>query len=53
MLAKMASEVNKPNGQFILPNDIPQILEFMKSVKIRKIPGIGPVNEYYLKGLGI
>lgn len=21
--------------------------------KIRKIPGIGPVNEYYLKGLGI
>jgi len=25
----------------------------MKNKKIRKIPGIGPVNEYYLKGLGI
>ena len=25
----------------------------MKTKKIRKIPGIGPVNEYYLKGLGI
>lgn len=25
----------------------------MADKKIRKIPGIGPVNEYYLKGLGI
>lgn len=25
----------------------------MSDKKIRKIPGIGPVNEYYLKGLGI
>jgi len=25
----------------------------MKSKKIRKIPGIGPVNEFFLKGLGI
>lgn len=53
MLAKMASEVKKPNGQFILPNDVKSILEFMKGIKIRKIPGIGPVNEYYLKGLGM
>lgn len=25
----------------------------MKTKKIRKIPGIGPVNEFFLKGLGI
>lgn len=25
----------------------------MSDKKIRKIPGIGPVNEYYLKGLQI
>lgn len=25
----------------------------MLDKKIRKIPGIGPVNDYYLKGLGI
>lgn len=25
----------------------------MLSKKLRKIPGIGPVNEYYLKGLGL
>lgn len=25
----------------------------MQEKKLRKIPGIGAVNEYYLKGLGI
>jgi nucleotidyltransferase/DNA polymerase involved in DNA repair len=25
----------------------------MAEKKIRKIPGIGPVNEFYLKGLGV
>lgn len=25
----------------------------MQEKKVRKIPGIGSVNEYYLKGLGI
>ncbi len=25
----------------------------MMNKKIRKIPGIGPVNQYFLKGLGI
>jgi DNA polymerase kappa len=53
MLAKLASEERKPNGQFILENDKEKILEFMKTKKIRKIPGIGPVNEFFLKGLGI
>lgn len=53
MLAKLASEENKPNNQFILPNNEEEILSYMKNKKIRKIPGVGPVNEYYLKGLGI
>ena len=53
MLAKMASEVNKPNGQCIIPNDGEFIQDFMADKRIRKIPGIGPVNEYYLKGLRI
>lgn len=53
MLAKLASEERKPNNQFILPNNEEEILAYMKNKKIRKIPGIGPVNEYYLKGLGI
>ena len=53
MLAKMASEEKKPNNQFILPNDQKSIEDYMSSKKLRKIPGIGPVNEYYLKGLGL
>ena len=53
MIAKLASEERKPNGQFILPNEAEKILEFMKTKKIRKIPGIGPVNEFFLKGLGM
>lgn len=53
MLAKMASEEKKPNSQFVVENDGKVIEAFMAAKKIRKIPGIGPVNEYYLKGLGI
>lgn len=45
--------MKKPNDQFIIPNEVDKIVEFMKTVKIRKIPGIGPVNEYYLRGLGM
>lgn len=53
MLAKMCSEINKPNGQFLLKNDIEQIFEFMNKRPIRKIPGIGSVNEQLLFGLGV
>jgi DNA polymerase kappa len=53
MLCKMASEEKKPNDQFILPNDREVIIKFVGSKPIRKIPGIGPVNEYFLKGIGI
>ena len=49
----MASEVNKPNGQYIIENNSEKSVEFMSNQKIRKIYGIGPVNEYYLKGIGI
>lgn len=49
----MASEINKPNGQFIIENKSEKIMDFMMEQKIRKIYGIGPVNEYFLKGLGI
>jgi nucleotidyltransferase/DNA polymerase involved in DNA repair len=37
----------------VLDNDPRQIESFVQGKKLRKIPGIGPVNEYYLKGLGI
>ena len=53
MLAKIWSEQNKPNGQFILPNEHSKIQEFMQDLNIRKIPGVGRVHEEELKRLGI
>jgi DNA polymerase kappa len=53
MLAKMMSEMNKPNGQTLIPNDEVEILKFMRDLPVRKIPGVGKVNEHILAGLNI
>lgn len=53
MLAKMMSEMNKPNGQTLIPNDEIEILKFMRDLPVRKIPGVGKVNEHILSGLNI
>jgi DNA polymerase kappa len=53
MLAKICSEMNKPNGQTYIPNDETEILKFMKDMPVRKIPGVGKVNEHILSGLNI
>ncbi|GJM95915.1 hypothetical protein PR202_ga12708 [Eleusine coracana subsp. coracana] len=41
MIAKVCSDINKPNGQFILPNDREVVLTFVSTLPIRKIGGIG------------
>jgi DNA polymerase kappa len=53
MLAKIGSDINKPDGQFYLPPDRDQILPFITSQNVRKIPGIGKVSEKILNELGI
>ncbi|CAA6657529.1 unnamed protein product [Spirodela intermedia] len=54
LLAKVCSDINKPNGQFILPNERKAILTFISSLPIRKIGGIGKVTEHILRDvLGI
>lgn len=53
MIAKMASEIKKPNGQFLIANDKEDIMKFMNERPIRKIPGIGSVTEQLLIGLDI
>ena len=51
MLAKIASEWKKPNGQFaILPE---QVKDFMVSLPIQKIWGIGPKSAERLLACGI
>ncbi|TKR82604.1 hypothetical protein L596_016300 [Steinernema carpocapsae] len=52
-LAKIGSDMNKPNGQFCVSKDKNGIINFMKDLPIRKVPGIGGVSEAVLKGLGI
>ncbi|MBA1194956.1 DNA polymerase IV [Pseudomonas entomophila] len=49
-LAKIASEVNKPNGQFVIrPADVPG---FLAGLDIRKLPGVGPQTWRVLERLG-
>lgn len=49
-LAKIASEINKPNGQFVIrPADVPH---FLADLDIRKLPGVGPQTWRILERLG-
>ncbi|KAL8417882.1 hypothetical protein RB594_001485 [Gaeumannomyces avenae] len=52
-LAKICSNMNKPNGQFVLPNERPAIMEFMGSLPCRKVNGIGRVLERELAAIGV
>lgn len=37
MLSKICSDINKPDGQYYLPNDREAIMDFVKDLKIRKV----------------
>jgi DNA polymerase-4 len=51
LVAKIASEINKPNGQLeVKAQDVPA---FMAPLPVRKIWGIGPASEQKLEQLGI
>ncbi|EOO02364.1 putative impb mucb samb family protein [Phaeoacremonium minimum UCRPA7] len=52
-LAKICSNMNKPNGQFVLPNDRAAILTFMRDLPCRKVNGVGRVLERELAAVGI
>lgn len=50
-LAKVASDWNKPNGQFVITPD--SVSEFVKQLPVKRIPGVGPVTQEKLGKLGI
>ena len=50
-LAKIASDMQKPNGLTVVTPD--KILEFLKDLPVRKIPGVGPRTEEILHGMTI
>ncbi|XP_062024223.1 DNA polymerase kappa isoform X2 [Rosa rugosa] len=49
LLAKVCSDINKPNGQFILPSNRMAVMTFISSLPVRKIGGIGKVTEHILR----
>ena len=53
MLAKVCSDMNKPNGQYYLPPDKDTVLKFVADLPIRKVSGIGRVSEQILNELDI
>ena len=52
-LAKICSNMNKPNGQFRVANDRESIMVFMQSLPVRKINGVGRVFERELGAIGV
>lgn len=52
-LAKICSNMNKPNGQYILPSDRQAIMTFMRELSTRKVNGIGRVLERELQEIGV
>jgi len=53
MIAKIGSNKNKPNGQFLVPSQRGAIISFMHGLSVRKINGIGKVFERQLEALGV
>jgi DNA polymerase-4 len=51
LIAKIASEINKPDGQLEITPE--QVTGFMRKLPVRKIWGIGPATEQKLESLGI
>ena len=52
-IAKIASNRNKPNGQFRVANDRNTILAFMRDLPTRKVNGVGRVFERELDAIGV
>ncbi|MGB1971358.1 MAG: DNA polymerase IV [Flavobacteriaceae bacterium] len=51
LIAKIASDYNKPNGQKTIPPE--EVLSFLETLDIRKYHGIGKITTKKMYGLGI
>ena len=50
-LAKVASDMDKPNGLFVIPPE--KTIEFIEKLPIKKIPGIGKVTAKKMESMNI
>jgi len=53
MLAKIASDFNKPNGQYFVAPSHDAITTFLHPLPTRKVPGVGRVTDKILHAFGI
>lgn len=53
MLAKICSDRNKPDGQFLLQRRRADIYAFLQPLPVRRVSGIGPVTSQLLAALGV
>lgn len=53
MLAKVCTDIKKPNGQFMVKGHREEIMNFVSDTNIRKFPGIGPVRGRILESFNI
>ncbi|KWU43713.1 DNA/RNA polymerase, partial [Rhodotorula sp. JG-1b] len=52
-LSKIAADINKPNGQFVIDPTAEACQAFIRDKPLRKCYGIGRVTEMLLNGLGL
>ncbi|GAA5864951.1 hypothetical protein JCM3774_003921 [Rhodotorula dairenensis] len=53
MLSKIAADINKPNGQFVIDSTPEACQAFVRDQPLRKCYGIGRVTEMLLNGIGL
>jgi DNA polymerase-4 len=51
LLAKLASDMRKPNGQYVIPPEMGAA--FVASLPVERIPGVGPVTAAKMRSLGL
>ena len=53
MLAKIAADRQKPDGQFIVGSTQEDVMNFVSTLPVRKVPGIGQMAESFLSSFGV
>ncbi|WP_404401099.1 DNA polymerase IV [Idiomarina seosinensis] len=51
MVAKIASDENKPNGQFLVTPE--QVFDYIAQLELKRIPGVGPKSQKLLAEHGL
>ncbi|NQZ03119.1 MAG: DNA polymerase IV [Idiomarina sp.] len=51
MVAKIASDDNKPNGQKVVPPE--QVFDYIAALPLKRIPGVGPKSQETLARYGL